>query len=170
MEYITVGEIVKAQGIAGEIKVKTLTDSPERFRKLRVLYLDERPYKVLGLRLDRDFAYLKLQGIDDRNAAEGLRGKFVQIDRVHAVDLEEDEYFIADLIGCEVQDDSGAILGKIVDLSQTGGAVDVIEAISTRGGAFRFPFLRRVILHVDVKAKRFVVDRNALDEVCVYDD
>ncbi|MDE6398482.1 MAG: ribosome maturation factor RimM, partial [Clostridiales bacterium] len=118
MEYITVGEIVKAQGIRGELKVKPLTNDIARFRKLRMLYVDEKPYKVLGLRLERDSAFIMLQGVDDRTAAERLRGKFLQIDRVNAVDLADDEYFIADLLGCAVVTDAGEILGDIIDIAQ----------------------------------------------------
>lgn len=170
MDYITVGEIVKAQGISGDVKVKTLTAEPERFHKLRVLYIDGKPYKVLRLRVEREFAYVKLQGVDDRTTAEALRGKFLQIDRINAVDLDEDEYFIADMIGCAVVTPEGRTLGTITDVSQYGGAADVITARKPNGAEFRFPFLNRITKEVDVAGKRFVVYEDKLDEVCVYDD
>ena len=170
MDYITVGEIIKAQGIAGEVKVKPLTESAERFRKLRVLYIDGKPFRILGLRTERDYAFIKLQGVDDRNAAELLRGKFLEIDRVNAVDLDDDEYFIADLIGCAVEDENGDTLGKITDIPQYGGTADVITAVRSNGKEFRFPFLNRIVVRVDVSKKKFIVYRKLLDEVCVYDD
>lgn len=170
MEYITVGEIVRAHGIIGEVKVKPLTADAERFEKLRVLYIGDKPYKILGLRIDKDYVYIKLQGIDDRNAAEKLRGKFLQIDRINAVELDENEYFIADLIGCEVNDDCGETLGKIADITQNGGAVDVITVKMPSGKECRFPFLNRVVSCVDISRKKFIVIRKLLDEVCVYDD
>ncbi len=170
MDYITVGEIIKAQGIGGEVKVRPLTADIERFRKLRVLYAEEKPYRIMGLRLDRDYAYIKLQGVDTRNAAEELRGKFLQIDRINAVDLEEDEYFISDLIGCGIFTEENILLGKITDVSQSSGSVDVISARSPQGKEFRFPFLKRIVVGVDVAQKRFAVMRKLLEEVCVYDD
>ena len=170
MEYITVGEVLKAQGIAGELKVKPLTASPERFKKLRVFYIDGRPLRITGLRLDRDYAYVKLQGIDDRNAAELMRGKFLQIDRVNAIELDDGEYFVADLIGCNVVSDDGNVLGVITDIFQNGGAVDVINAKWINGKEFRFPFLNRLVASVSVTEKKFVVKKILLDEVCVYDD
>ncbi len=170
MEYITVGEVLKAQGIAGEIKVKPLTASVERFKKLRVLYIDGKPFKIMGLRLDREHAFLKLQGVDNRNAAELLRGKFLQIDRVNAIELDEGEYFVVDLIGCSVTDESGAVLGIITDIFQNGGAVDIINAKGSDGKEFRFPFLNRLVASVDVAEKKFTVKKELLDEVCVYDD
>ena len=170
MDYVTVGEILKAQGIAGEVKVRPLTATPERFKKLKTLYIDERPFRVLGLRIDREFVYIKLQGVDDRNASEALRGKFLTIDRVNAVDLDDDEYFIADLLGCEVVTETGEVLGKIFDISQDSGSVDVISARSNDGKEFRFPFLNRIVEKVDVAGKKFAVIKRLLDEVCVYDD
>lgn len=169
MDYITVGEIIKAQGIVGEVKVKPLTDDSGRFEKLRVLYIDGKPLRVLGLRVERNYVYIKLQGVDDRNAAELLRGKFLQIDRVNAVDLDDDEYFIADLIGCDVVAD-GCGLGRITDVFQYGGAADVITARALNGKEFRFPFLKRIVESVDIAGKKFNVKKECLDEVCVYDD
>ncbi len=170
MDYITVGEILKAQGIAGEVKVKPFTQSGERFKKLRVLYIDNRPYKIMGLRVERDCVYIKLQGVDDRNAAEALRGKHLLIDRVNAVDLDEGEYFIADLIGCEVVCEKGEVMGTITDVSQYGGSADVITARNSAGKEFRFPFLNRLVSNVDIAEKKFNVIKKLLDEVCVYDD
>ena len=169
MEYITVGEVLKAQGIAGEIKVRSLSDSAERFAKLRVVYVENKPYKILNLRIDREYVYLRLQGVENRTVAETLRGKFLQIDRVHAVDLKESEYFIADLIGCELIADD-CPLGAITDILQNGGGADVINVRAPSGKELRFPFLNRIVKEVDVECKRFVVYRKLLDEVCVYDD
>lgn len=169
MDYIIVGEIVRAQGIAGEVKVKPLTASIERFKKLRVLYIDEKPLRVMGLRIDRGHVFLKLQGVDDRNAAEALRGKFVTIDRVNALDLDEDEYFIADLIGCTLVTEGGEELGKVTDVLQHGAA-DVICAVNAQNKAFRFPFLKRLLIGVDMREKVITLSDEKLREVCVYDD
>ncbi len=169
MDFLVVGEILRPQGILGELKVKTLTATPTRFSKLRVLYIDERPYRVLGLRLDRDYAFVRLQGIEDRNAAESMRGKFLCIDRVNAVSLDEDEFFIADLIGCRLQTQNGAVLGSITQVLQHGAA-DVICACDEKGKEFRFPFLKRLLCGVDVEHKTVTVFVEKLREVCVYDD
>lgn len=170
MDYITVGEILKPQGIMGEIKVKPLTQNAERFYKLRVVYIDGKPYKISGLRLERDYAFVKLITVDDRNAAELLRGKFLCIDRINAVDLDDGEYFIVDLIGCKVVTDSGEALGTINDILQNAGAVDVINAVSDDGTEFRFPFLNKIVVNVDVQNKQFTVIKELFDGVCVYDD
>lgn len=169
MDFITVGEILKAQGILGEVKVRPLTANAERFKKLRVVYVEDKPYKILGLRVDRDYVYIKLQGIDDRNSAESLRGKFLCIDRVNAIDLDDGEYFIADLIGCELVYEDGCVVGKISDVMQNNGPVDVI-CVKCGNREMRFPFLNRIVAGVDISAKKFTVIKKLLDEVCVYDD
>ena len=111
-----------------------------------------------------------MQVVDDRNAAEMLRGKFLSIDRVNAVELDDGEYFITDLIGCAVVDENGKELGKITDVLQNGGAVDVICAVSSLGKEFRFPFLNRIVSSVNIAEKKFAVIEKLLNEVCVYDD
>ena len=58
MAFITIGEILKAQGIKGEIKIKPLTDDIERFRKLKMVYIDGVPYKISSKRIDDKFVYL----------------------------------------------------------------------------------------------------------------
>ena len=67
--YITIGVIIKAQGIKGEIKVRPLTDDSSRFFKLKIVYISGIPYRIRDIRIDR-FVYLKLDGVDDRNAAQ----------------------------------------------------------------------------------------------------
>lgn len=170
MDYITVGEIVKAQGIRGEVKVRSLAASPDRFSKLRVLYIDEKPFRLLGVRGEGEYVYIKLQGIDDRNAAERLCGKFLRIDRINAVDLDDGEYFIADILGCTVVTTAGDTVGKITDVAQNAGTADVITVAMSNGKEMRFPFLNRVVEKVDIDAKTFTVIAEKLQEVCVYDD
>lgn len=169
MENITIGEILKAQGIKGEVKVRPLTDDVSRYRKLRLVYVEGRPYRLLHCRMDNEFVYLTLEGITDRNQAESLRGKTLQIDRVNAVTVDEDAFFIADIVGCALTDEQGAEMAVITDVLQFGAA-DVIVARDGAGKELRFPFLNRIVDRIDIEAKRFAVYRDKLQEVCVYDD
>ena len=168
MEYLTVGEVIKAQGIKGEIKVRPLTDNPLRFKKLKIVYIDNRPNKILTARITDGFVFLCLDGCDTRDKALALVGKELKIDRVNAVELDEGSYFIADLIGCTVCDENGNVLGIIKDILQYGAA-DVITA-QKDGKEFRFPFLKRIVEEIDTDARIFKVSAKKLAEVCVYDD
>ena len=83
-ENLIVGTILKPQGIRGELKVKPYTDSPEDFKEFKNLYLDGEKRRVLSVRVGDGMVFLGLPGVPDRNAAELLRGKNLELDRDEA--------------------------------------------------------------------------------------
>ena len=168
MDFIVVGQVLKAQGIRGELKIKPLTDDASRFRKLRTVYFDDVSYRMQSCRIS-DCVYLKLEGIDTRNAAENFIGKYVSIDRMHAVTPKEGSYFIADLLGCNIVDESGIVRGVITDIDNYGAA-DVVTARDDGGKIFRFPFLNKLILSVDLELGALNVVGKEFEAVCVYED
>ena len=99
--YLIVGEILKPQGVRGEIKVRPITNDPDRFWDLERVYLKQgERYEARAMRCTRvhdDFAYITLEGVNDRNGAEALRGVLLYVRREEAVALSEDENFICDL-------------------------------------------------------------------------
>lgn len=167
-EYIEIGEIVRAHGINGDLKIKKLTSDTERFKKLKLVYIEGKPYKIMQLRDAGDFVFLRFSGVTNRNEAEALKGKFISIDRVNAIDLQEGEYFIVDLIGSEIVTVNGEKLGVIKDISSFGSA-DVIEAEGERG-KFGFPFLNKLVFKIDIEAKLFIVKAEEFEKVVVYED
>ena len=169
--YLAVGEVLKPQGIRGEIKVKPLTNDPMRFEDASVLYLEDKgaytPLQARFVRFDGSAVYLLLEGISDRNAAEALRGRLLYVDRAHAVELDEDEYFIVDLIGLEGVDSEGRSLGTLTEVMQPGG--NDVYVIKTSRGEMLLPALKHVIPTVDVKNGLVTVDEKRLPEVAVCD-
>lgn len=165
--YITIGEIVKAQGIKGELKIKPLTDDINRFKKLKQVYINGLSFDIRSLRIDGANVYLSLSGVLDRNRAESLVGNDVMIDRVHAVDLPDNTYFIADMEGCDVFLSDGKYIGK-VDRIYQNGAADVYEVIGEKN--VMFPFLSVLILDVDVSEKKIVLKADEFEKVAVYED
>lgn len=108
MARLVIGEVLKPQGIRGEIKIKTYTDENTAVKNFRRVFIGGEEYKVLSFRTgESGFAFLGLRGVPDRNAAELLRGKEVEAERDDAPPLDEGTYYIVDLIGCEVSDESG---------------------------------------------------------------
>ncbi len=168
MDYITVGEIVKAQGIKGEVKARALTDDSMRFKKLKVVYIGDKAYKIIACRIDGDFVFLQFIGTDTRDDAELLVGKFLQIDRINAIDLDESSFFIADIVGCKIFTEGGAFIGEVVKVDQNGAA-DVFTAVNGKA-TVRFPFLKRIISRIDVDEKLFIIKEAQFNEVCVYED
>jgi len=171
--YLCVGTIVKPQGIKGEVKVAPETDDIARFGRLKRVFLLENgqytPLKVLSGRTREGFAYLTLEGFADMNAAETLRGKDLYVSREDAVKLPAGRYFIADLIGCRVQDDQGKDLGTLQDVLQAGGN-DVYVVKKDGEKDLLFPAIRALLKTVDVESGRIVVDAARLTEVAVYAD
>lgn len=166
-DFIVIGQIIKAQGLKGEIKIKPLTDDIKRFKKLKVVYIDKYPYNIVGLRQDNHFVYLQLSGIDSREKCMLLMQKYICIDRINAVELEEDEYFICDIIGCRLISE-GEDLGIITSIDNYGSA-DVIT-VKGKKNEIRFPFLKKIVINIDIEQKVFEVDQKKFLEVAVYEN
>lgn len=172
-DYFELGRITKPQGIRGEVKVEAWTDSLERFLKLEYVYFkdkngDYRKQALTNVRIDARNVYLLLEGTADRNEAEALRGEILYIDRANATPLPTGSYYIRDLLGMDVLDDTGLALGTLRDILQTGSK-DVYVVGCTKGGQLLFPSVEGVILSRDVEKKQMIVDACELEKVAVYD-
>ena len=118
-DILRVGKIVNTHGLKGEMKVMPLTDDPKRYNDLEFVLLDGKEVKIESRKYQKDRVILKLEGINSIEEVERLKNKYLEIPRDYAVELEEDTYFIADLIGCRVFDTEGKDLGEIYDVLQT---------------------------------------------------
>ena len=171
-EYLLLGEIVRPQGIRGEVKVRHYTDDPERFYDLDIVFLKRgesyEEMTVEDARVQGDDVYLKLEGVDDRNEAEKLRNIQLWVDRENAVELGEDEVFIADILGAKAFDTKGNPVGVLKDVLTPGG-VDVF-VLKTPKGNLMFPALKEVLLEMNADEGRLVLDENKLEEVALYED
>ena len=172
-EYLQIGEIVKPQGIRGEVKLRAMTSDMDRYARLETVYLKEGknygPRKVLKGRSYDGFAFLVLEGVTDRNQAELLRGTEVYIDRAHAVELDEDENFVVDLIGLTAVDTKGNEIGELVDVLTPNSICDVY-VFDTPRGEMMIPALKRVVVEVDLDEEKIVLDEAVLPEVAVWED
>lgn len=125
-DLIIIGKIIGAHGVRGELKVYPLTDDAHRFLKLKDCYLcgpaleDPRAAVCKAARLDRGNVLIRFEDVSDRDKAETLRGRFIAVSRDNAVKLKEGSYFIADLKGLEVIDDTRGSLGTAIDCFETG--------------------------------------------------
>ncbi len=173
-QYIQIGEIVKPQGIRGEVKLKAMTSDMSRYARLETVFLqrgrgDMKAYEVIKGRSYDGFAFLTLKGVADRDAAEALRGYAVYVDREHAIDLDEDENFVDDLIGLTAVDSQGNEIGELTDVLTPNSICDVY-VFDTPRGEMMIPALRRVVLSVDLDEEKIVLDETVLPEVAVWED
>lgn len=159
-QYLRVGVISSTHGLKGEVKVFPTTDDPERFRKLKKVYLDTEkdymPLKVTGIKFFKNQVILKFQEFQDINEIEKYRGKDLLIDREQAVPLAENENFIVDLIDMDVYDEEENRLGTLTDVLQTG-ANDVYVVETDEGKEILLPAIPSCILDVDVEAAKMIV-------------
>lgn len=166
MEKLVIGEVLKPQGIRGELKIKTFTDAPEMVKAFKTLYIDGTPYKILSFRVGGDgFAYVGLRGIVDRNSAELYRGKKIEGDRDDAPLLEEGQYYIVDILGLSCETEDGEVLGVVTDISNLASDIYTIEKA---GKKILFPAVKGVIKKVDIHGKKLIVDKAVFDEIAVY--
>ena len=165
MERLVIGEVLKPQGIRGEIKIKTFTDFPEDVKEFGVVYIDEKEYKILSFRVGTDgFAYLGLRGVPDRNAAELLRGKLLHGDRDDAPELEEGQYYIVDILGSACETEEGEFLGTVKDIANLSSEIYTLEK---DGKNILFPAIKGVVVKVDIASKKIIVNKTKFDEVAV---
>lgn len=113
--FLECGRIVNTHGIRGEVKIVPWADSPEFLCSLPTLYIDEKPYAVRSTRPHKGSVLALLEGVDDVNAAMLLKNKVVWLARAD-VALEEGAFFLADLIGLRVVDETGAELGVLSEV------------------------------------------------------
>ncbi|WBW94811.1 ribosome maturation factor RimM [Oceanirhabdus sp. W0125-5] len=155
-ETLVIGKITKAHGIRGEVKVIPLTDDLKRFKKLKTVIIDDKEVIVEGVKLQSTKAILKLEGFNRIEDTAVLRDKYISVNREDAVELEEGEYYIADLIGCMVFDENGLQLGKIYDVISTGSN-DVYWIKDQKKKDILVPVLKEIVLNVDIDSEKIII-------------
>ena len=165
---LKIGLITKPHGIKGEMRVTPLTDNPARFMRLKNVIIDGKIYGVSGAFVAADAVYLSISGVQDRTAAETFRGKFVCVKREDAEPLEENTYYIADVIGCVVMTESGKRLCTVREV--ISAKTDVFTGVTEEGITVRFPFLRDMLIKVDVAEKIIVVKEKRFGEISLYEN
>lgn len=157
---LQVGVITSTHGIRGEVKVFPTTDDPNRFRKLKQVILDtgkeQLDMEIASVKFFKNMVIVKFKGIDDINDVEKYRKAGLYVTRDNAVPLEENEYFIADLIGLEVISDEDENLGVIDDVLQTG-ANDVYVIKDTQGKEILVPAIKDCIKDVNIEEGKMVI-------------
>jgi 16S rRNA processing protein RimM len=156
-DVLAVGEILRPHGIRGELRMRVLTDNPDQLSKLDTVYLADssanpelREFALTGLRFNKEYALLSLEGCRNRDDAERLRGFTVLISIDQAAPLGEGQYYLFQLIGMRVIAEQND-LGPIKDVLQTG-ANDVYIVDSDDYGEILIPAHDETILRIDFDA------------------
>lgn len=159
-DLLQVGVITTTHGIRGEVKVFPTTDDVNRFKQLKEVILDTGTDKidltVEGCKFFKQFVILKFKGYDNINDVEQYKRCPLLVTRDNAVALEEDEYFVADLIGLKIITETGIEVGTLKDVISTG-ANDVYEVEIPSGSTILLPAIKDCILDVDMEAGEMIV-------------
>lgn len=159
-DMLQVGVITQTHGVRGEVKVFPTTDDVNRFKKLKQVILDTgketMPLEIQSVKFFKQFVILKFKGIDNINDIEKYKRCSLYVTREHAVPLEEDEYFIADMIGMEVCTEDGNIFGTLKDVIETG-TNDVYVIESAEHGEVLVPAIKECIRSVDIEKGQMMI-------------
>lgn len=140
-----------AHGIKGELRVKSFTGDPLALADYGPLYArDGRAFQIVDIRPANTVVVVRFKGVNDRNAAEALAGTELFVDRSVLPDEgEEDEFYHADLVGLEVKDDTGAIIGKVVAVHNFGGG-DILDVTLAGRKGVLIPFTQAAVPEVSI--------------------
>ncbi len=152
MEKIKIGQIVNVVALKGEVKVYNYSDYKERFEELDYIYVEDKKTNIEKVRYMKETVILKLEGIEDRTAAEALKGKFVYIGEDQLRELPEDTYYIKDLIGLSVIDENENKIGKLKDIIQNR-AQDLYEIELENKNKTLIPAVEEFVLEINLDKK-----------------
>ena len=159
-KLISIGEIVGTHGNKGEVKTYSLTDFPERFEKIKNVYLEKegerKDVKIEYVRLHKGKFILKLLGYNSLESSAQLKGAFLKIKREEAVDLPENSYFIHDIIGLDVFTIKREYLGKIKDVFHTGS--NDVYTIEKSKKEFLIPATKEIVKEINLRKKEIIIN------------
>ena len=159
-QRLEVGQIVNTFGIKGFVKVYPYVDDITRFEDLKTVYLkskkQEKKLEIEEVKYKKNMVILKFKGIETVEHADTLRNSYIEIDRLDAIPLEEGQYFIADLLGLEVFQDTGEKLGILDDIFNNG-STDIYVVKNELGKQFLLPYIDEVIKKIDLENEKIIV-------------
>lgn len=160
---LKVGKIVNTHSLKGEVKVISSTDfEEERFKKGSKLLITRgnqliREVVVQSYRNHKNFLLVKFEGIDSVEEAEKLKNLQIKIDSDEVGELEENEFYFHEIIGCQVFDENDRNLGEIIDIL-TPGANDVWVIKGENGKEILIPYIEDVVKKIDITSKKVNIE------------
>jgi 16S rRNA processing protein RimM len=154
---IIIGKIVNAVGIRGEVKVYNYSGFEDRYENLDRIITDAGQFQIENVRHQQHMVVLKLAGVNDRNAAEALKGNMVYMTEADLAELPAETFYIRDLVGAEVVDaESGSRIGVLKDV-MTDRPQDIYVIGLDGGGECLVPGVEEFIRDIDIDAMTITV-------------
>lgn len=156
---LLVARVSGAFGVKGEIRINTFTAEPLALRQYKAL-LREDGSPALALtaaRAVKGGVIARARGVDTRDQAEALRGLTLHVRREDLPAPDEDEFYLADLIGLAVETAGGEVLGRIKAVNDFG-AGDLLEIQPPRGASWWLPFTREAVPEVRIAEGKVIAN------------
>jgi len=154
LKRIALAAVAGAHGVKGELRLKLFTDSIESLKRYATVFVGGNEARLESVRAGSAGAVARIEGVDDRSAAEALRGSLIEVDRSALPPLDEGEYYHADLIGLTCVDNEGSALGQVVAV-ENYGAGDLLEVEKADGKRSLIPFKPGI---ADIEGERIILD------------
>lgn len=151
---IALAAVAGAQGVKGEVRLKLFSDTAASLAAHEMVTVGGADRRLLSVRDAGRAAVARLEGVNDRSAAEALRGSLVEVERSALPALEEGEYYHVDLIGVPADDAAGNRIGLVVAV-ENYGAGDLLEIENAEGKRALIPFRPGI---ADLEKDRVVLD------------
>ena len=157
-QRVALAAVAGAHGIKGELRLKIFAEGLDSLTRHETLFVDGVARKLVSLRDGGKTAIARFEGLADRGLAEALRGSLIEVDRAALPDLDEGEYYHADLIGLTCFDRAGETVGSVLSV-ENFGAGDLLEIEKVDGKKSLIPFREGV---ADLVEARIVLDPDFL--------
>ena len=160
LTHFRIRQIVNTQGLKGEVRVYPYVDDINRFDELENFYLDKnfnQEFEVERVRYKGNMVIMKIKGVDSVEMAERLKTKNLYVSRENSVDLDEDEFFIADLIGLDVFTVAGEKVGTLKDVLQYS-ANDVYVVKGDNDKEYLIPSTLKFVPEINIEEKKMIID------------
>ncbi len=156
MKKINIGKVVTTHGVRGDIKVYPHTNVEGMFGKLKKIYISDEEYKISSVKYVKGCPVLNIDGLNTVEEAQKLIGKQVLADENNLPKLEENSFYLKDIIGCTAIDEQGTEIGAITDVIFTG-ANDVYQITTAEKRDILVPAVKEFIRSVNIKDKKITV-------------
>lgn len=160
--FLIIGQVRRPHGVRGEVKVAVVSDEPERFARLKTVFISQdpddahpQPTAVEGTRMHGRDVLLKLHGVDSPEAAAALRNAWLWVPRAEALPLAPGEYYLYQLIGLAVYTDAGIHLGELREVLETGANNVFVVVDGAR--EILLPDIEQVIREINFDARTMTV-------------
>ena len=156
-DLIEFGKIVNTHGLKGEVKVYSYTDNTNNILKLKKVYIGGIKYDVQSIKPFKNMFIMKLKGIDVIEDTKPFIDKMCFREIVKGESNDDEGFFVKDLIGIQVVDETGNVIGTLKEVFNTG-ANDVYEVLQEGGKTIYLPAIKQVVKKIDIVSKTMVVE------------